>query len=87
MEKYRNEVPTEWVKFTEGVKWKKCGGVWLGFFCVCACITVFLPRTDYWNDNVVIVDLKKNTTKQQKTPKNKQQQKKVPQQFNKYFGW
>lgn len=29
-----------------------------GFLCVCFCITVFLPRTDYWNDNVVIVDLK-----------------------------
>lgn len=30
-----------------------------GFFCVC--ITIFLPRTDYWNDNVVIVDFKKTT--------------------------
>lgn len=32
MEKYRNEAPTEWVKFTEGMKWKN---VRVGFFlCV-----------------------------------------------------
>lgn len=78
MEKHRNEVPTEWVKFTEGVKWKKCGGVWLGFFlCLCV-ITVFLPRTDYWNDNLIIVDWKKNPKTANKT--NKKTQSKTKKQ-------
>jgi len=44
----------EWLKFTERMKWKNVRVV--GVFL---CITVFWPSIDYWNDNMVILDLKK----------------------------
>lgn len=49
-EKYRNEVPAEWVKFTEGMKWKNVRVAffphsWLLFFlyhykCFCQDLTI-----------------------------------------------